>query len=92
MGKPFIAVFSSNTSFLIFAWPCSAGFAYSTINPLVLRSDFHSDHWECVYSVQCPASASQNFTEGRWKTASLFSTLNQNDRMKTQLLASSGST
>lgn len=50
MGKPFIAVFSSNTSFLIFVWPCSAGFAYSTINSLVLRSDFHSDHGGmCVF-------------------------------------------
>ena len=89
--KHFIALFSSDTSFLIFVWPCSAGFAYSTTNSLVLRSDFHSDHRECVYSVQCPALPSQNFTEGKWKTESLFSTLNQNNKTKTQLLAFSGS-
>ena len=90
MGKEkhFIAVFSPNTSFLIFVWPCSAGFACRTINPLVLRSDFHSDHRECVHSVQCPASPSQNFTEGKRKTESLFSTLNQynGNRMKIRLL------
>lgn len=92
MVKHFIAVFSSDTSFLIFVWPCSDYFVYSTINSLVLRSDFHSDHRECVYSVQCPALPSHNFMEGKWKIESLFSTLNQNSRMKTQLLAFSGST
>lgn len=65
--RHFIAIFSPKASFLIFVWPCTVDFACRTINSLVLRSDFQSHRRECVYSVQCPASSRQNFTEGKMK-------------------------